>query len=200
MATYTVKAGDTLSKIAAQYGTTWQELQKLNAIKNANVIRSGQSITLPGESVAATTGSGEPDYEVDIMQDPKYAAYKAQFDYDRDILRSDYDAAKERLDRDITAKEDDWSYDRDTAKKKVDLDFRERGLFRAGARFDERAHKLNAVELTRGQYLRDIDEKKGSLTSAFNKDQSMISGAETREKLEARQRLSLRDAEATYGV
>ncbi len=53
---YTVKAGDTLSKIAAQHGTTWQQLASLNGIANPNEIRVGQIITLPG--------SGTRDYTV----------------------------------------------------------------------------------------------------------------------------------------
>jgi LysM repeat protein len=43
--TYTVKKGDTLSKIAKKYGTTWQNLMKLNpAITNPNKIYVGQTI------------------------------------------------------------------------------------------------------------------------------------------------------------
>ena len=41
---YTVQKGDTLSEIAAKYGTTWQKLQKLNGIKNANLIYPGQKV------------------------------------------------------------------------------------------------------------------------------------------------------------
>ncbi|AVJ51161.1 endolysin [Microbacterium phage Pikmin] len=44
--TYTVKAGDTLSGIAAKYGTTWQELQRKNGIKNANLIYPGQVLKI----------------------------------------------------------------------------------------------------------------------------------------------------------
>lgn len=44
--TYTVRRGDTLSGIAAAHGTTWQTLQKLNGIKNANKISVGQKIKL----------------------------------------------------------------------------------------------------------------------------------------------------------
>lgn len=40
--TYTVKAGDTLSGIAAKYGTTYQELAAINGITDPNVIRVGQ--------------------------------------------------------------------------------------------------------------------------------------------------------------
>lgn len=41
---YTVEAGDTLTSIAKRYGTTWRNLQKLNGIKNPNLIYVGQQI------------------------------------------------------------------------------------------------------------------------------------------------------------
>ncbi|MFQ3581334.1 MAG: LysM peptidoglycan-binding domain-containing protein [Chloracidobacterium sp.] len=47
--TYTVEAGDTLSKIAARYGTTWQKLHEYNrdTIKNPDLIYPGQVIKIP---------------------------------------------------------------------------------------------------------------------------------------------------------
>lgn len=41
---YTVKSGDTLSGIAAKYGTTYQQIAKLNGIANPNVILAGQKL------------------------------------------------------------------------------------------------------------------------------------------------------------
>ena len=41
---YTVKSGDTLSGIAKKYGTTYQNLAKMNGIQNPNVIYPGQRI------------------------------------------------------------------------------------------------------------------------------------------------------------
>ena len=41
---YTVKAGDTLSGIAAKYGTTYQRLAEVNSIANPNLIFVGQKI------------------------------------------------------------------------------------------------------------------------------------------------------------
>lgn len=46
--TYTVKAGDTLSGIAAAHGTSWQELQRINGLANPNLIFPGQVLKLPG--------------------------------------------------------------------------------------------------------------------------------------------------------
>ena len=44
--TYTVRAGDTLSGIAARYGVSWQHLQQINGIPNANLIHPGQVIRI----------------------------------------------------------------------------------------------------------------------------------------------------------
>ena len=52
---YTVKAGDTLSKIAAKYGTTYQKLASYNGIENPNKINVGQKIRIPGSGVKAYT-------------------------------------------------------------------------------------------------------------------------------------------------
>ncbi len=41
---YTIKSGDTLSGIAAKFGTTYQKLAQLNGISNPNVIYAGQKI------------------------------------------------------------------------------------------------------------------------------------------------------------
>lgn len=43
---YTVKSGDTLSGIAAKYGTTYQKLAEINGISNPNKIYVGQKITI----------------------------------------------------------------------------------------------------------------------------------------------------------
>jgi lysozyme len=45
-ATYTVVAGDSLSGIAARFGTTTRNLMTLNGITNANLIRVGQVLKL----------------------------------------------------------------------------------------------------------------------------------------------------------
>lgn len=57
--TYTVKKGDTLSKIAGMYGTTYQKLAAYNGIANPCVISVGQIIRIPG-----SPGSGTRTYTV----------------------------------------------------------------------------------------------------------------------------------------
>lgn len=53
-ATYTVRSGDTLSSIAARFGTSYQALASLNGIANPNLIYVGQVLRVNG---SASTGS-----------------------------------------------------------------------------------------------------------------------------------------------
>ncbi|MDE3089394.1 MAG: LysM peptidoglycan-binding domain-containing protein [Chloroflexota bacterium] len=44
---YVVMAGDTLSKIAKQFGTTWQQIAALNQLATPDLIRAGQTLLIP---------------------------------------------------------------------------------------------------------------------------------------------------------
>ena len=50
-----MQKGDTLSKIAAKYGTTYQKLASYNGIANPNIINVGQKIKIPGSGVRTYT-------------------------------------------------------------------------------------------------------------------------------------------------
>lgn len=52
---HTIRRGDTLSKIALQYGTTVNELAKLNNIKNVDLIPIGKKLLLPTEKKPSNT-------------------------------------------------------------------------------------------------------------------------------------------------
>lgn len=54
---YTVQSGDYLSRIASKFGTTTEELVKLNGISNPSLISVGQQIKLPSVGVT-DNGSG----------------------------------------------------------------------------------------------------------------------------------------------
>jgi len=52
---YTVVSGDTLSGIAEKYGTTYQELARINGIEDPNLIRVGEKIRIPSSNVGGGT-------------------------------------------------------------------------------------------------------------------------------------------------
>ena len=52
---YVVKAGDSLTRIAALHGTTIAEIVRLNGLANANAIRVGQTLVVPEGGTPAAT-------------------------------------------------------------------------------------------------------------------------------------------------
>lgn len=52
--TYTVQSGDTLSSIAAKFGTSYQALANLNGISNPNLIYVGQALRVNGSASAGS--------------------------------------------------------------------------------------------------------------------------------------------------
>lgn len=69
-----VRAGDTLSKIAAKYGTTVDALVEINAIKNKNLIRAGQVLMLQDTARAAA----DKLEAVGVINSPDYWADAAE--------------------------------------------------------------------------------------------------------------------------
>lgn len=57
MATYKIKKGDNLTKIAKQYGTTVDALAKSNNIKDKNLIITGKTLIVPGAKASSGTPS-----------------------------------------------------------------------------------------------------------------------------------------------
>ena len=54
--THVVQYGENLSTIAVQYGTTWQELARINALINPSIIYAGQTLYVVGSQSVATSG------------------------------------------------------------------------------------------------------------------------------------------------
>ena len=54
--THIVQYGENLSTIAAQYGTTWQELARINALSNPSIIYAGQTLSVTGGQSVGTAG------------------------------------------------------------------------------------------------------------------------------------------------
>ena len=77
MAEYIVKKGDTLSAIAKQYGTTYQEIAKANGISDPNKISVGQKLVI-GDTTTSTptttpTTQPSPTYKYEEF---KYDPYE----------------------------------------------------------------------------------------------------------------------------
>ena len=61
---YIVQPGDTLSAIAQNFGTTYQQLAALNGIENPNFIYPGQQIVINGSAVSTPNNTDEEYYTI----------------------------------------------------------------------------------------------------------------------------------------
>lgn len=68
---YTVVKGDTLSGIAAKYGTTYQKLAEENGIKNPNLIYPGQIIKIPGADNGASDTASPTGFKMEAVIVPE---------------------------------------------------------------------------------------------------------------------------------
>lgn len=68
---YTVVKGDTLSGIAAKYGTTYQKLAEENGIKNPNLIFPGQVIKIPGADSGASSTASPTGFKMEAVIIPE---------------------------------------------------------------------------------------------------------------------------------
>ena len=79
---YTVKKGDTLSKIAKTYKTSVSNLVKLNKIKNPNYIVVGQKLIISGASSGSSSGSSSSSTS---SNKPTISAFGLQSNTDRTL-------------------------------------------------------------------------------------------------------------------
>lgn len=95
MPTYVVSQGDTLSGIAAKYGTTYQALAAANGIANPNLIYPGQTFNIPGNTAAPAAPAAPKAPAVAPVQQPQqtYAPQQqpqATGGLTADVLRSKF--------------------------------------------------------------------------------------------------------------
>jgi len=61
---HVVRRGETLSSIAARYGTTTQAIVQANGLRNPNYIYAGQRLAIPGSGSGTASSSGSGAYTV----------------------------------------------------------------------------------------------------------------------------------------
>jgi LysM repeat protein len=84
--TYTVVSGDTLSGIAAKFGTTYQNLAKLNNIANPNLINVGQVLQVPGNGAVTTPAPASSQTVYTVQAGDTLSAIGAKYGVDYHVI------------------------------------------------------------------------------------------------------------------
>jgi LysM repeat protein len=77
--THTVGRGETLSAIAARYGTTVAALVQANGLASANMIYVGQRLTIPGGGAAGSSGGSQQGTVYTVRRGDTLAAIAARY-------------------------------------------------------------------------------------------------------------------------
>lgn len=77
--THTVGRGETLSAIAARYGTTVDALVRANGLASANMIYAGQRLTIPGGGASGSSGSSQSGSVYTVRRGDTLAAIAARY-------------------------------------------------------------------------------------------------------------------------
>ena len=75
--TYVVRRGDTLSSIAARYGTTTGAIARANGISNPNLVVIGKRLTVP----AGTSGAPSAGLPAKLLAHPDRVALRPNFEH-----------------------------------------------------------------------------------------------------------------------
>lgn len=139
MSKYVVKAGDTLSGIADKYGTSYQELAKINNIANPNMISVGQTLNIGGSSTSAGSSSKAPvsaaagKYQQVTNELKKYEQNAqnqlGQYQADREkIYQSNLEQGGQIIDKSVGQQIE--AYEREQQKMDADLEKQSRSQYR----------------------------------------------------------------------
>lgn len=98
---YTVQRGDTLSKIANKYGTTYQKIAAYNGIANPNLIHVGQKIKIPATTTVQTLKQGD---KVKVLNAVTYTGKTFKTYYDKyDVIQVSGDRVVIGIGKTVTA-------------------------------------------------------------------------------------------------
>lgn len=99
---YTVQKGDTLSKIANKFGTTYQKIATYNGITNPNLIHVGQKIKIPAAS--ATVQTLKQGDKVKVLNAVTYTGKTFKTYYDKyDVIQVNGDRVVIGIGKTVTA-------------------------------------------------------------------------------------------------
>lgn len=204
MAKYTTKKKDTLKSLAEKWGVTRKRLRELNPDvkfgKSKKKGGKGFKKLDPGQVLKLGKGVGVPQWKAELLEDPTYAAFDRQFDYNRSKLQSDFIALKDRLKRDLERQEGVFQEQERQGLEGIDRSMENRGLYRSGQRGIERGELSNRIADSRQRFIDTQGETREEARRAKREGIADLKRRRAEERLQARTRLTQRDAETKFMV
>lgn len=202
MAKYTTGKKDTLKSLAEKYGVTRKRLRELNPDvtfgKSKKFGGKGFKTLDPDQVLRLGAGIGVPEWRSEILEDPSYAAFDRQFDYNRSKIQSDFIALKDRLKRDLQRQEGVYQDQTRQGLEGIDQSMENRGLFRSGQRGIKRGELQNRIADQRQRFIDSQGETREEARRTKREGIADLKRRRAEERLGARTRLTDRDATTKF--
>jgi len=203
MAKYTTSKKDTVASLAEKYGVTRKRLRDLNADTlghKGDDHRIGRDQAIgKGTSLRLGNGVGQPQWKAQLLEDPTYAAFERQFTFNRGKLGSDFIALKEKRKRDSLRQMAMYDEQEKAGLTNIDESAENRGMFRSGRRHVDRGDLVNRMDDTRQRYTDQGNEAIEAGRRAKREGITALKNSRSEARLDARSRLSDRDAQTKFG-
>lgn len=158
---YTIRPGDTLSGIGARFGVNWRDLASWNNIANPNLIYSGRTLNLSGQSPSQSGGGGSRTSvptPTDRTAFSKVLPFERVFDADTVTGLAEQNINPE-IDRKLTA-----------ARSGLESQLGSTGMFRTGLAQKKRQDLMDSYERMRKEMVSDFTGQiKRPLTEWYNR-------------------------------
>ena len=164
---------------------------------------SGMGFNPPGLAGDGDSGGGggwgsKGGWRAEVLQDPTYAAFERQFEYNRSKIGSDFIALKERLKRDAERYDVKHRMDRRDGLQGINKSMENRGLYRSGQRHTERGDLKNRFSMNRQNFRDEQGERREEARRNKREGIADLKRDRAEERLDARSRLTDRDATTEY--
>jgi LysM repeat protein len=184
--TYTVRPGDSLSKIAQRYGISWRDLYNANKNvigSNPNLIYAGQKYTIPGQSAPKPKKTTKPKVSAGTSQGQQ-AGEKVSVTPFQDILGFDqyFDPNLARS----SAEQIAAAYYVPQAQKgrqNIESDFASRNLTRSGMRGQDISNFYGQIgQQQQASAETDVNTMRSQAQEEYNKLQQLYEQSEGKQK------------------
>jgi len=204
MAKYRTKKGDTLRSLSKKYGVKRKKLRKLNPDMKFGKAKSkgGKGFKKFDKDTVLKLGKGvgQPFWKSEVLQDPTYAAFDRNFEYNRSKVHDEFLALKDKLARDLVRQDARYDQQRVEGTRGVNRSMDNRGLYRSGQRHMGLGRMNNKIDFEREQYVSGQGEVREEGRRKKQEAIGDLKRQRAEERLGARSRLTARDAETKYGI
>jgi len=193
------KKGSTLRKLSKKYGVKGKTLRELNPDMKGQWGKKGKKKLDKDTMIRLGKGVGIAPWRAELLEDPTYAAFDRNFEFNRDSVHDSFQRLKDRQRIDLTRQDARFDKQRIDNTRQIDRGMEDRGLYRSGQRGIETGRMNNDIDVSRREFTGQQKDARIAGRQAKQEALGALKRNRAEERIGARSRLTERDAQTKYG-